>query len=907
MDVNGSRFALLLGCADWSRCTDDDGNSLGLVCDPASPPAAASGSASGSGVTWDSARNELTLQPLLYQFVAGATHQPPQLIDRRGAGRDSFGSWYWIDPTTRALLVQSSGTGLTTTFWPGTDPASSNPRLGAFDAVAPPPAPSRPPLSGAAVTEDNFLVVGVLEPAGLLVFDLQTADPPAYLPWPTGVAFTPFDMTPRPGGGVFILDRVQSWVWELDRHFHVVTTAQAVPETPPQGSFAPPGGAAGSSSPSPSARRALSAADATAVPPDAIAIEADPNGGFFLLESGGGQGSLISRYSDGALVGSPMGTAGFTGYDLAFVDGRLLVVDAGGSQTWAFGLTEVNGAPVIELLITYYPMREFGGKGLVAGGGKAYYDFEDRWIPLVAQARPRYVEQATVVTPVLDGRVPACTWHRLMVDASVPQGTSLVAWSKAADDVSTLGALDWLEEPPPQPRATGCELPFVPEGPYGTYELLFQNPHGRYLMVKLGLIGDGRATPRVRALRAWYPRFSYLTEYLPRAYRQDSESASFLERYLANVEGFYTTIEDQIAAAQVFFGADTAPAEDLDWLAGWFALTLDPLWDENRRRVFLRNANTFFQARGTIRGVEIGLRFAFEPCIDDTVFDDWEPAGLATARIVEAYRTRTTPGVVFGDPSDQAVPRVVVSTSTWTPDQGGALLNAGWLAFLEQQGLSGPASYPILDPGDGLTTSWSEFSSAVLGFVPTSVDTPANLTAWSDFLTRRYTVIGNLAQAYGLSAAATPDDFSDVNPPTVLPPDGAPLLDWFQFQSVVIPMAAKAHKFTVLLPWPLHVTDTDGAELDNTQLRDLATRIVDLQKPAHTTYVVKFYWAAFRVGDARLGDDTLLASGSRVPELVTQAVLGTNYLGETYLGGPAATDVIRRASPTPADDVEDPQ
>jgi hypothetical protein len=45
------------------------------------------------------------------------------------------------------------------------------------------------------------------------------------------------------------------------------------------------------------------------------------------------------------------------------------------------------------------------------------------------------------------------------------------------------------------------------------------------------------------------------------------------------------------------------------------------------------------------------------------------------------------------------------------------------------------------------------------------------------------------------------------------------------------------------------------------------------------------FWAAFRIGEARLGDDTLLASGSRVPELVQAAVLGRGYLGQERLGG----------------------
>ena len=80
-----------------------------------------------------------------------------------------------------------------------------------------------------------------------------------------------------------------------------------------------------------------------------------------------------------------------------------------------------------------------------------------------------------------------------------------------------------------------------------------------------------------------------------------------------------------------------------------------------------------------------------------------------------------------------------------------------------------------------------------------------------------------------------------------------------------------------------------GHELDETQLRELASRVVELQKPAHTIFAIKFFWAAFRIGDARIGDDTLLASGSRVPELVSEAVLGREYLGETWLAGAAAS------------------
>jgi hypothetical protein len=278
------------------------------------------------------------------------------------------------------------------------------------------------------------------------------------------------------------------------------------------------------------------------------------------------------------------------------------------------------------------------------------------------------------------------------------------------------------------------------------------------------------------------------------------------------------------------------------------------------------------------------LRLTLDRCVDDGVFDEPRPPALAV-RIVEAYRTRRTPGVVLGDPTDVEQPRVVEATQRWRPDQGRDTLHAGYAEFLTASGLP-PAPFPILDPGGAASAAWRAFSRSVLGFVPAAADA----ARWRAFLARRYANIGALSRAYGTSWP----DFAAVMPPRALPPDGPPLLDWYAFGSVVQPMAAKAHRFSVLLPWPLHVADSRGVELDQDGLRELARRVVELQKPAHTTFTVKFFWAAFRIGEARLGDDTLLATGSRVPELVRPAVLGRDHLGETALAGPVASDRVRR-------------
>ena len=49
---------------------------------------------------------------------------------------------------------------------------------------------------------------------------------------------------------------------------------------------------------------------------------------------------------------------------------------------------------------------------------------------------------------------------------------------------------------------------------------------------------------------------------------------------------------------------------------------------------------------------------------------------------------------------------------------------------------------------------------------------------------------------------------------------------------------------------------------------------------------VRSYWLAFRVGEARLGKDTLLDLGSRSPDLHPPAVLGSMHLGEGVLSSP---------------------
>jgi len=1009
LDANGTRYHLLLGEEDWLRCGADG---LPLRAAPAHAPAEAVTMPVRAGLprlAWDGERSDLTLRPRLFQFAAAPKDVAPELGMRRGAARDRYGNWYWIDRDATRLRVNSAGTRTASTFWPpdeGADTSASCRDVGDFRPrpAEEPPAPLR--FSGLTVTEDHYLVVGVVRPAGLILFDLHAGGAPQQILWPEEIPFSPFDMVAAPGGGLFVLDRNNARYWALDRRFNV---RQEGSQPPTHGGgdvdfFRPRVGGETRSSPtcffgegvSADASVALAASDPIAieVAPDATVLVLDRNPGeafcrVFLYRAGvqagppattAGMASIIEEAEGGPQSPPHGGTFTLRGYDFAFVPGhdlpegarvldRIYIVGENGNQTFAFNLSERDGRAELQPLADYLPMRLFGGRALARAGAEVFYDYGENWVPLVEQRRPRYEPFGTLYTPLgetasahgtpgltshaFDGREPDCVWHRLMLDACIPPETEVLVSSRAADDERELALAEWRPEPRLYLRGSGSELPFL-SGRYGTWELLFQNARGRFLQLRIELSGNGRTTPRLRALRAYYPRFSYLERYLPAAYREDASSASFLERFLANFEGLYTTIEDRIAAAQMLFDVRSAPAEALDWLAGWFGAALDPTWDGRRKRLFIKHAMRLFQMRGTIRGLEAALRLSLEDCPDEADFDDGPATtrpGAGSIRIVEKFRTRRTPSVVLGDPTGGQGPRFVSQTARWSPAQGGEELRRRYAEYLQANGSKGSAAsrFPLAPPHDPAEApAWQRFTQETLGFVPAA--TGSELSLWHAFLTSRYGKIEDLEKAYGKKygsfvevplptdmpkaevrrrdwrefisgAVSTPGatgrrlwqdylarrhrsvgafnaayrtawpSFALVALPGVLPNDGRPLLDWYQFESVVLPMRQSAHRFTVLLPLP------PGAASDDAEQRrrlELAARIVRLEKPEHTVFDVKFYWQMFRLGEARLGEDTLIDLGSRAPGLMSPLVVGRGRLTESYLAPGHPRDVTDR-------------
>lgn len=916
MDINDTRFYLKLRREEWLENT---------------------GSSLRDNISWDFSTGAVTLTPRLFRFPTPPGNPVLTPENRRGADRDRYGNWYWISEDKTEIRTLSLNRRRSGHFWQAEDMASfciGETEPGNFQPVHPPPLPAPLTLSGLAVNKFHYLTVGVMEPAGLLVFDLHAGGPPMQLLWPEGVPFVPFDMAAALDGGVWILDSENANLWKLDRYFRVKKEKPTCPIKLTTG--------------------------------HAVSIEAVPDGSILIMDSNPGENySTIYRcVFDGegdyhwqeVSMEVPMEQQNFfdpasplpplIGHDMAFVpnkesspgqtpgknklDGILYISDPGGDQSFAFHLLADEDELTLELQPYYFPMRFHAGKALTSDAGKVYYDMKDRWLPLIRMPRPSYHPTGRLTLPYFDGKEPGCVWHRLFIDACIPPGTYVRVESRVSDQKDLLDLLDWQEEPPLYCRGEGAELPYYypfaekkgnPDG-LGTWELLFREARGRYMQLRLTISGPGNMTPHLYALRVYYPRFSYLQEYLPGVYRENEISASFLERFLANMEGLYTTLEGKIAEAQALFDVESTPAEYLDWLAGWFGVVMDPAWDDDRRRLFLRHAIELFNQRGTPLGLIRAIRLAVDPCPDDSLFEEdvcdycSQKAGGFSIRIIEEFLTRSHSGVIYGDPTAVTLPGIHFSDTPWTPAMGAETLHLRYRLYLEHkygdidtfnQAWQLPASdryagfqnifLPPVKPRKRSKTElrdWQQFLQKSIGFTYQEVDALdySHLSAYRNFLARRYQLVERLHTAYGWTTAADkPASFSKVKlPEEKMPSDGQPLKDWIQFVSQVMPVKEKAHRFVVLVPIDpaaREVTKPDAgngvidADMETMQ-QDMIERVeqvVKLEKPAHTDYRVKAYWALFRVGTARVGIDTLPGYGSRY----TAILLGKSSLAKGYL------------------------
>src|SRR3954464_9778189 len=143
MDANGTQFHLFFGRDDWAKCSAMTAKGEELTIETAWRSAAQQ---HAIGLRWNDERGELALEPRLFNFAPNGS--APSVENRRGAARDCFGNWYWIDETSKKIRVLSSGSFQTTDFWQLKDHCPCVESDQDFQPVALPAAPPAIELAG---------------------------------------------------------------------------------------------------------------------------------------------------------------------------------------------------------------------------------------------------------------------------------------------------------------------------------------------------------------------------------------------------------------------------------------------------------------------------------------------------------------------------------------------------------------------------------------------------------------------------------------------------------------------------------------------------------------------------------------------------------------------------------------
>jgi phage tail-like protein len=217
-----------------------------------------------------------------------------------------------------------------------------------------------------------------------------------------------------------------------------------------------------------------------------------------------------------------------------------------------------------------------------------------------------FAPEGTVYLGPLDSRLYRCQWHRIALQLEITPGTSVQVDTFSAEAERSLGEIVTL------PEEWWATRQVAGEPGRKEWDCLVLSPPGRFLWLRVTLRGDGQATPVIHRMIAHYPRASSL-RHLPAVYREDVDSAAFLDRFLSIFDSVMDTIGDTVTDIAALFDPMATPATSprpgqldfLSALASWIGLALEQQWSAEKRRRLVKEAHRLYALRGTLAGLRL--------------------------------------------------------------------------------------------------------------------------------------------------------------------------------------------------------------------------------------------------------------------------------------------------------------
>jgi phage tail-like protein len=219
-------------------------------------------------------------------------------------------------------------------------------------------------------------------------------------------------------------------------------------------------------------------------------------------------------------------------------------------------------------------------------------------------------ETGEYYSQTLDKGLEKKPWHRLDMDAVLPENTSVGISYYSSDDLALKSMIDDIHASGKSVQQKIYDINNLlgplwsdPERPARGMLFRGEKAAGRYLWLKLTLTTfNENNKPLLNSIKVYYPRLSYL-RYLPATYQEDPISSDFLERFLSSFETVFYEFETEIESLFRFFDPMITPEGFLPWLASWLHLALEEEWSPKVKRGLIVKATAIYKKKGTLAGL----------------------------------------------------------------------------------------------------------------------------------------------------------------------------------------------------------------------------------------------------------------------------------------------------------------
>lgn len=219
------------------------------------------------------------------------------------------------------------------------------------------------------------------------------------------------------------------------------------------------------------------------------------------------------------------------------------------------------------------------------------------------------------ITTAFDSLQDGNIWHRLRLNAKIPQNALLRLKIYSSDSLHTLipGKTEFGDD-----EISMDEYLMDPEEKIDDKIRLFEyleakeftNPNdlvlfefkGRYLWLCMEVINYSEEITEINKLKLELAGTS-LIDYLPQIYKMNDKSL-FLSRFLFIFQSLYADLNNDIDNLPRLFAPDRVDEEFLNWLVQWFSIKDTYIWGEEKLRILLKNIIELYKIKGTKQSIK---------------------------------------------------------------------------------------------------------------------------------------------------------------------------------------------------------------------------------------------------------------------------------------------------------------